>query len=74
MLISTLAIAVGVSLLFWSDPIAEAQLQSASSTYLIDREKVSFSYSDSTIPDLFDKVKHSVNSPFITHPGPYFIF
>jgi S1-C subfamily serine protease len=60
MLISTLAIAVGVSLLFWSDPIAEAHLQSASSTYLIDREKVSSSYSDSTIPDLFDKVKHSV--------------
>jgi hypothetical protein len=49
MLISTLAIAVGVSLLFWSDPIAEAQLQSASSTYLIDREKVSSSYSDSTL-------------------------
>ena len=59
-LISTLAIALGVSLLFWSDTIAEAQSQSASSSYLRDRENGSSSYSESTIPDLFDKVKYSV--------------
>jgi S1-C subfamily serine protease len=59
-LISTLAIALGVSLLFWFYINAEAQLQPASSSYLIDIENVSSSYSESTIPDLFDKVKHSV--------------
>lgn len=59
MIISVLAIAVEASS-FWSDPIAEAQLQSVLSPYPNNRENMTSSYSESMIPDLFDKVKHSV--------------